>query len=230
MPQLLPENLQKRHNARVAIHDKFKTAVVIFPDGFRVDFATSRTEYYNFPASAPTVQDASIRNDLFRRDFSVNAMAVKLNSEEFGMLLDFFGGQRDLADKKIRVLHSLSFVDDPSRALRAIRFAVRFDFMIGPHTDRLFRHAVSLNLFDKVIGPRMFLELKYILSEKNYLNALTMMKKIRYAQIFSPENCSLMPERRDISKHWRRLWTGTVSSLTKSLKYTEHALLSCSGS
>jgi len=175
----------KKHKARVAVHAKFKTAVVIFPDGFRVDFATSRTEYYNFPASAPTVEDASIRNDLFRRDFSINAMAVKLNIGEFGTLLDFFGGQRDIADKKIRVLHSLSFVDDPSRALRAIRFAVRFEFMIGPHTDRLFRHAVSLNLFDRVIGPRMFLELKYILSEKNYFDALEMMKQYDMLKFFS---------------------------------------------
>lgn len=175
----------EKNNARVAIHAKFKTAVVIFEDGFRVDFATSRTEYYNFPASAPTVEDASIRNDLFRRDFSINAMAVKLNKGEFGTLIDFFGGQRDISDKKIRVLHSLSFVDDPSRALRAIRFAVRFDFNIGPHTDRLFRHAVSLNLFDKVIGPRMFLELKYILSEKNYLKALEMMKKYDMLKFFS---------------------------------------------
>lgn len=166
-----------KQGAKVSVHDKFKTAVVIFPDGFRVDFATSRTEYYDFPASAPLVEDASIRNDLFRRDFSINAMAVKLNKKEYGMLLDFFGGQRDIMDKKIRVLHSLSFVDDPSRAFRAVRFAVRFDFMIGPHTDRLFRHAVNLNLFDKVMGQRMFLELKYILGEKNYKKALRMMRK-----------------------------------------------------
>ncbi|MGD9808668.1 MAG: CBS domain-containing protein [Deferribacterales bacterium] len=185
----------EKHNARVAVHAKFKTAVVIFDDGFRVDFATSRTEYYNFPASAPTVEDASIRNDLFRRDFSINAMAVKLNKGEFGTLLDFFGGQRDISDKKIRVLHSLSFVDDPSRALRAIRFAVRFDFNIGPHTDRLFRHAVSLNLFDKVIGPRMFLELKYILSEKNYQKALEMMKKYDMLRFFSKK--IQMDERKD---------------------------------
>lgn len=175
----------RKYRARVAEHAKFKTAVVIFKDGFKVDFATSRTEYYNFPASAPTVEDASIRNDLFRRDFSINAMAVKINKAEFGTLLDFFGGQRDLAEKKIRVLHSLSFVDDPSRALRAIRFAVRFDFAIGPHTDRLFKHAVSLDLFDRVIGPRMFLELKYILSEKNYYKALEMMKKYDMLRFFS---------------------------------------------
>lgn len=176
-----------KFGARVAIHAKFKTAVVIFNDGFRVDFATSRTEYYTFPASAPTVEDASIKNDLFRRDFSINAMAVKLNKHEFGKLLDFFGGQRDLLDKKIRVLHSLSFVDDPSRALRAVRFAVRFDFMIGPHTDRLFRHAVGLNLFDRVIGQRMFLELKYILNEKNYIKALKMMKKYDLMRFFHKE-------------------------------------------
>lgn len=175
----------KKHGARVAVHAKFKTAVVIYDDGFRVDFATSRTEYYNFPASAPTVEDASIRNDLFRRDFSINAMAVKLNKAEFGTLIDFFGGQRDISDKKVRVLHSLSFVDDPSRALRAIRFATRFGFDIGPHTDRLFRHAVSLNLFDRVIGPRMFMELKYILSEKNYLDALNMMKSYDMLKFFS---------------------------------------------
>jgi len=175
-----------RMGARAAIHAKFKTAVVIFPDGFRVDFATSRTEYYTFPASAPTVEDASIKNDLFRRDFSINAMAVKLNRKEFGVLLDFFGGQRDLQDKKIRVLHSLSFVDDPSRALRAVRFAVRFDFMIGPHTDRLFRHAVNLDLFERVQGQRMFLELKYILSEKNYRKALRMMRKYDLLKFFHP--------------------------------------------
>jgi len=174
----------KTYGARVAIHSKFKTAVVIFEDGFRVDFATSRTEYYNFPASAPTVEDASIRNDLFRRDFSINAMAVKLNRGEFGILLDFFGGQRDLSDKKIRVLHSLSFVDDPSRALRAIRFAVRFGFDIGPHTDKLFKHAVSLSLFDRVIGSRMFLELKYILSERNYKKSLEMMKRYDMLRFF----------------------------------------------
>ncbi|MGE4266163.1 MAG: CBS domain-containing protein [Deferribacterales bacterium] len=173
-----------RMGARAAVHAKFKTAVVIFPDGFRVDFATSRTEFYTFPASAPTVEDASIKNDLFRRDFSINAMAVKLNKKEFGVLLDFFGGQRDLQDKKIRVLHSLSFVDDPSRALRAVRFAVRFDFMIGPHTDRLFRHAVNLDLFERVQGQRMFLELKYILSEKSYRKALRMMRKYDLLKFF----------------------------------------------
>ncbi|MCD8568151.1 MAG: CBS domain-containing protein [Geovibrio sp.] len=86
--------------AKVSEHFKFKTAVVIFKDGFRVDFATSRTEYYTNPASAPEVENASIRNDLYRRDFSINAMAMKLTGDDFGLLLDFFGGQKDIIDKK----------------------------------------------------------------------------------------------------------------------------------
>jgi len=165
------------HDARVSVHLKFKTAVVTLPDGFKLDFATSRTEYYSMPASAPIVENASIRNDLYRRDFSINAMAVKLNGGEYGRLLDFFGGQRDIQDKKIRVLHSLSFVDDPSRVLRAVRFAVRFGFEIGPHTDRLLKHAVRLKLFERIIGQRLFLELKYILELKEPEKAFDILKK-----------------------------------------------------
>lgn len=172
------------HKAKTAEHSKFKTAVVIFEDGFRVDFATSRTEYYTNPASVPEVENASIRNDLYRRDFSINAMAMKLTGDDFGLLLDFFGGQKDIQDKKIRVLHSLSFVDDPSRCLRGIRFAVRYGFLIGPHTEKLLKHAVSLKLLERVIGQRMYLELKYILSEDNYVDALLMMKKYDMLKFF----------------------------------------------
>lgn len=170
--------------AKVSEHFKFKTAVVIFKDGFRVDFATSRTEYYTNPASAPEVENASIRNDLYRRDFSINAMAMKLTGDDFGLLLDFFGGQKDIIDKKIRVLHSLSFVDDPSRCLRGVRFAVRYGFAIGPHTEKLLKHAVSLKLLERVVGQRMYLELKYILSEDSFVEALLMMKKYDMLKFF----------------------------------------------
>jgi tRNA nucleotidyltransferase (CCA-adding enzyme) len=168
----LAKEFAKRNNAHISIHDKFKTAVVILKDKTRIDFATARTEYYTTPASAPEVEISSIKNDLFRRDFTINAMAIRLNKRLFGTLLDFYGGQRDIINKKIRVLHSLSFVDDPSRGLRAVRFAVRFDFEIGPHTHRLLKHAVHLRLFDRLQGNRLFLEMKYILSEENYLDAI----------------------------------------------------------
>ena len=112
-------------------------------------------------------------------------MAVRLDGAQFGLLLDFFMGQKDILDKKIRVLHSLSFVDDPSRAYRAIRFAVRFGFEIGSHTDRLIKHAESLDLFSRIIGQRQFLELKYILAEDGYLFALQLMNKYNMLRFYS---------------------------------------------
>ena len=94
-------------------------------------------------------------------------------------------GQKDIQDKKIRVLHSLSIVDDPSRALRAIRFAVRFGFEIGSHTERLLKHAQSLDLYNRIIGSRKFLELKYILQEENYLQAIQLLNKYNILKIYS---------------------------------------------
>ena len=178
-------NYAKKHNAKVFVHKKFKTAVVSFDDGFKIDFATARTEYYVTPAAAPEVVESSVKSDLFRRDFTINAMAVRLDGAQFGLLLDFFMGQKDILDKKIRVLHSLSFVDDPSRAYRAIRFAVRFGFEIGSHTDRLIKHAESLDLFSRIIGQRQFLELKYILAEDGYLFALQLMNKYNMLRFYS---------------------------------------------
>ena len=154
-------------------------------DGFKIDFATARTEYYITPAAAPEVVESSVKSDLFRRDFTINAMAVRLDGNQFGNLLDFFMGQKDIQDKKIRVLHSLSIVDDPSRALRAIRFAVRFGFEIGSHTERLLKHAQSLDLYNRIIGSRKFLELKYILQEENYLQALQLLNKYNILKIYS---------------------------------------------
>lgn len=173
-----------RKGAKVSVHDKFKTAVVIL-NGDRIDFATARTEYYDFPAAAPEVESSSIKNDLYRRDFSINSLAVQINNKDFGKLIDFFGGQKDIKDKKIRVLHNLSFVDDPSRVFRAIRFAVRFGFEIGPHTKKLIKHSVNLNLIDRIAGGRLFQELKYILSEDNYIDALEILDEYDLFKYYS---------------------------------------------
>lgn len=182
---VLANEYAKQIGAKVSFHHKFKTAVVMMKDGFKVDFATSRTEYYTVPAAAPEVENSSIKNDLYRRDFTINAMSVRLNSSYFGEILDFFGGQKDIKDKKIRVLHNLSFVDDPSRCFRAIRFAVRYGFEIGPHTHKLLKHAVSLELFDRVLGSRLFSELKYILSEVRYLDGIEKLCEYNMLKFFS---------------------------------------------
>jgi tRNA nucleotidyltransferase (CCA-adding enzyme) len=161
-----------RFGARDREFQKFKTAVIIFPDGFKIDVATARTEYYEAPGALPVVEYSSIKMDLYRRDFSINTLALKLNPGEFGTLLDFFGAQRDLKDKTIGILHNLSFVEDPTRVFRAIRFEQRFKFKISKLTANLIANAVKNNFFDRLSGARLFGELRLILMEENPIPAI----------------------------------------------------------
>ena len=98
------------------------------------DVATARTESYEYPTALPTVEPSSIKQDLYRRDFTINTMAVRLNARNFGELIDFYGGRRDLKEKTLRVLHNVSFLDDPTRIFRAIRFEQRFGFHLSKHS------------------------------------------------------------------------------------------------
>lgn len=171
--------------SKVRCHKKFNTAVIIFPDAFKIDVATARLEYYEYPAALPTVKLSSLKLDLYRRDFTINTLAISLNPENFGQLIDFFGGQKDLKERVIRVLHNLSFVEDPTRILRAIRFEQRFGFKIGKQTESLIRSAVKSHFMEKVEGRRLFTELKNILTEKNVLLALERINQFGlYPEIF----------------------------------------------
>jgi tRNA nucleotidyltransferase (CCA-adding enzyme) len=171
---------------RVKEHLKFKTAVVVFPDGQRIDVATARLEYYEYPTALPTVELSSIKMDLYRRDFTVNALALQLNPGDFGQLMDFFGAQRDIKDKIIRVLHSLSFVEDPTRILRAIRFEQRFNFRIDGQTHRLIKNAVQLKLFHKLSGTRLTHELQLIMNEDNVLECLNRLHELKLMSAIHP--------------------------------------------
>ncbi len=162
----------KRKGARVHTHEKFGTAVIIFTDGFKIDVASARMEYYKFPAALPTVEMSSIKLDLFRRDFTINTLAIHLNPRQFGTLIDFFSAQRDLKGKVVRVLHNLSFVEDPTRVFRAIRFEQRFGFSIGKLTTGLIENAVKMDFFKRMSGGRLFSELKQILQEENPVPAI----------------------------------------------------------
>ncbi len=146
----------EEYGVRARYHKKFNTAVLIFPDGLRVDVASARFEYYQYPAALPIVEFGSLKMDLYRRDFTINTLAISLGPDEFGHLIDFFGGQRDIKEKVVRVLHSLSFVEDPTRILRAIRFEQRFGFRIGKQTASLIRNAVQMGLIEKLWGHRFF--------------------------------------------------------------------------
>jgi tRNA nucleotidyltransferase (CCA-adding enzyme) len=223
---------EKFHNVRVRSHRKFGTAVIIFPDGFKVDVATARIEYYESPAAPPIVETSSLKMDLYRRDFTINTLAVKLNRRHFATLVDYFGGMKDIKEKVIRVLHNLSFVEDPTRVLRAIRFEQRFGFKIGKLTLSLIRNAVSIDCFRELSGRRLFLELKLLLMEQEPIHAIERMNEFELLQYLSPqirwtnELIGLIEEVRDVIswfnllyledeplEEWKVYWHGLTDPL-----------------
>jgi tRNA nucleotidyltransferase (CCA-adding enzyme) len=150
---------------RVRAHPKFGTALVVYGDDQRIDVVTARTEFYDAPAALPSVEHATIREDLFRRDFTINAMAVSLKGDDFGRLVDPFHGRRDLEAKTIRVLHNLSFIDDPTRIFRAIRYESRYGFWMDEHTQRLARGTIEMGLVGDLSSARLRDELIALLEE-----------------------------------------------------------------
>lgn len=175
----------KYFDCRVSSHEKFITAVIVFDDGFKIDIASTRTEHYLEPGALPLVEEASIKLDLYRRDFVINTLALSLNESTFGELLDHFGAQRDLHDKAIRVLHNLSFVEDPTRVFRAIRFEQRLGFKLGMHTERLLRSAVNMGFVDRVRPCRLLNELMIILKEENPFPAVQRLADLKLLQFVS---------------------------------------------
>jgi tRNA nucleotidyltransferase (CCA-adding enzyme) len=172
----LAEEFDKKFSCRIRTHKKFGTAIILFPDGLKIDVATARWEVYDSPAALPTVESASIRMDLYRRDFTINTLAIQLNPKAFGELIDFFGGVKDIKEKVIRVLHNLSFVEDPTRVFRAIRFEQRFGFQIGKHTQNLMKNAMRVGFLERLSGGRVLSELILILQEGDPLPALKRMR------------------------------------------------------
>ncbi|HEX6490172.1 MAG TPA: CBS domain-containing protein, partial [Gaiellaceae bacterium] len=161
----LAQALAEALGGRVRAHEKFGTAVVLYGSDQRVDVVTARTEFYDAPAALPSVEHASIREDLFRRDFTINAMAVSLKGADYGRLVDPFGGRRDLDARRIRVLHNLSFIDDPTRIFRAIRYENRYGFRMDEHTLALARGCIEMGLVGDLSSARLRDELIALLEE-----------------------------------------------------------------
>ncbi len=191
-------------SARIHTHDKFGTAVIIYPDGFKIDVASARMEYYKFPAALPVVEMSSIKLDLYRRDFTINTLAIQLNPDRFGLLIDFFNAQKDIKEKSVRVLHNLSFVEDPTRVFRAIRFEQRFGFVISRLTAGLIQNAVGMDFFRELSGRRMFNELQQILQEDHpaaavaRLNDFDLLKIIHPALACDPQGIALLSAVRQV--------------------------------
>ncbi len=196
----LAQELARRFGGDVRSHRRFGTAKWLLPADLpdfgdradlpvTLDFATARTEFYERPSALPTVERSSIKLDLHRRDFTINTLAIRLTPTRWGELLDFYGGRRDLDEGLIRVLHSLSFVEDPTRILRAVRFEQRFDFQIEPRTAELIGNA--LDLLERVSPERVRHELELILAEAEPECAICRLDELGVLPILHPDlRCS----------------------------------------
>jgi tRNA nucleotidyltransferase (CCA-adding enzyme) len=197
----LAKALQKVYpQARLEIHGAFQTAALLWHkdpvlDSLWVDIATARTEFYPYPAANPEVEASSIRQDLYRRDFTINAMALRLTAPRAGDLLDFFGGLLDLQAKQIRTLHPNSFIEDPTRIYRGVRFAVRFGFQIELQTEGYIRYAINSGIYDRTaqknsrtpaLQTRLKAELKHILEAPYWQKALQLLDNLSALQCIHP--------------------------------------------
>jgi len=184
---IIAQQFAQAHRTQLTTHVQFKTATVLVPlasfarrkrsskqltETLRLDFATCRKEIYAKPAAYPKVSAGTLQDDLFRRDVTINAMAMRLSPTPFGRLIDLFRGYEDLRARLIRVLHPQSFRDDPSRILRAIRFAERLHCTIEPQTATWMRRALHDNLLARLNRGRLRKELLAILHEPEPLRCL----------------------------------------------------------
>ena len=217
-------SLAIRLKGRVREHREFMTAMMVFPaesvgaqverrrhmhladaEEIKVDIATARLEFYSAPGALPQVERGSIKMDLYRRDFSINAMAVRLNPAVFGQLVDFFDGQEDIKNKRVRVLHALSFVEDPTRMFRAVRFEQRYGFRMGAQTERFIHNAVDdLHLIHQLSGSRIVHELELMMKERNPAIAFKRLDELGLLKEVHPL-LELNEEKRDMAERMRHV-------------------------
>ncbi|MBI4240929.1 MAG: hypothetical protein HY613_04360 [Candidatus Rokubacteria bacterium] len=182
----LARQLCRELGGSLVVHPAFGTASIEGWTGGRVDLATARRERYAAPGALPGVTPAHIEEDLARRDFTVNAMALTLNPDAFGSLLDPFGGQRDLRTRRIRILHPLSFVEDPTRIFRGARYAVRLGLIFERWTRRSLSVALDLGPYPALSGQRLLAEVELIVSEPGWERALGTLGRLGAFRLLEP--------------------------------------------
>lgn len=197
---VLAQAIQAKYPAaELQIYGRFQTAALVWHDDrapLMIDIATARTEFYPYPAANPEVEASSIRQDLYRRDFTINALAICLTQPHPGQLLDFFGGLVDLQRQHIRVLHANSFIEDPTRIYRAVRFAVRLNFSLEPQTEGFIRYAIESGVYKRLqseiaklpaLQTRLKAELQYILAAPYWEAALSLLNRLGALVCLHPE-------------------------------------------
>ena len=174
----IAEKVSQRLKGRLISHKKFQTAVVNLPNQPHIDFVSARREYYEYPAALPKVEKSTIWNDLFRRDFTINCMAIELSGDNQYQLIDYFSGLDDLTEKVIRALYNLSFIEDPTRIFRAVRFASRLHFSIEDETKKFIIQSVNDHMINKLSNDRIREEIHGIFKDENLSNSLKLMKEL----------------------------------------------------
>jgi tRNA nucleotidyltransferase (CCA-adding enzyme) len=163
---------QENPKIKLQIFEKYQTVAIRWLDDLSVDIATARTETYERPGVNPNVEHASLQQDLYRRDFTINAMAIALNGSRSGQLIDHFGGKQDLENRIVRAIHPNSFIEDPTRIFRAVRFATRLNFSLASQTEQFIHRSMKNGLHDGIAGDRLKTEIIYILKAPYWLSAL----------------------------------------------------------
>ena len=204
---VLAQQLQEQYpETELQVYGEFQTAALSWQTNHHtslvIDIATARTEFYPYPAANPDVEPSSIHQDLYRRDFTMNAMALRLTDPQSGLLLDFLGGCLDIQKRQVRVLHANSFIEDPTRIFRAVRFAMRLGFSIEPQTETFIRYAVSSGIYEKLqqtkrrlpaLQTRLKAELTYLFQVDYWPQTLRLLDKLGALSCLQP-NLTLTAE------------------------------------
>ena len=218
--------LSREFSCEYKVFDRFHTARIYLED-LKIDFSSARIEHYSDPGALPQIEFSGLSNDLYRRDFTINALALALNPEHYLELKDFFGGYNDLVNRRIRILHSFSFLEDPPRLFRAIRFAGRFNFALEQDTQRAFELAISREAPEKLSLKRIGAEISRCLNEDRPQQIVADLFSAGLMKYLSPEmiDADILPGRFKLIKSLIRrfkplgeeiddeaiFWTGILS-------------------
>jgi tRNA nucleotidyltransferase (CCA-adding enzyme) len=226
----LARAVAEKLDGRVRAHKTFGTAVVLYGDDERLDLVTARSETYHAPAVLPTVAPGTIAEDLHRRDFTINAMAASLKGDDLGELVDPFGGRADLEAGRIRILHDRSFIDDPTRILRAIRYEDRYGFRMDDETVRLARECIATGHVGDLSGARLRDELIALLEEGDVSHAIPRLsdleaqKEIHPHVVADDEAVRLFDRLRELNKRYGLAvpaWRLGLEALGRKLPHEE---------
>lgn len=203
----LAQILAHEMNGKLTVHAAFKTAVVVVNDNFKIDIVTARREYYNHPGALPVVEEDTLWSDLYRRDFTINCLAINLNTDNYGELIDYFGGYKDIISKQVRILYNLSFVEDPTRIFRAIRFEQRFGFSIEKETLYFAKNTMNSAILSQLSWDRILHELNIFFKEECFIKCFDRMVDLGLWNITFPET--------KLSKNMLEIIVNGIDVLTK---------------